>query len=210
MRPSPLINVWAQRIHRKHGWVLSVGFPRSRSPASACQWLNNRSLWFDEAMLARNIIARNPFELLAPLDYAQAAPVLFLCLVKAATVLFGSGELALRFVPLCASIVGLVVFLLLAKQFLESRYVPIALFLITTSPILIYYSQELKQYSVDVAVTLSPTYSFFRLLKSDPPRKNPFDWPVRSWKRGHFYPSQCLYSGKHRDHSHRDEMLQTT
>ncbi|MFY9181472.1 MAG: glycosyltransferase family 39 protein [Kiritimatiellia bacterium] len=135
------------------------------------QWLNNRSLWFDEAMLARNIIARNPFELLAPLDYAQAAPVLFLCLVKAATVLFGSGELALRFVPLCASIVGLVVFLLLAKQFLESRYVPIALFLITTSPILIYYSQELKQYSVDVAVTLSLTYSFFRLLKSDPPRK---------------------------------------
>ena len=70
------------------------------------QWLNNRSLWFDEAMLARNIIARNPFELLAPLDYATAAPVLFLCLVTATTCCVGSGELPLRFFHWWLDIVG--------------------------------------------------------------------------------------------------------
>jgi hypothetical protein len=134
------------------------------------QWLNNRSLWLDEAMLARNIIDRTPLELLAPLDHNQAAPVVFLLLVDAATALFGTGELALRLVPLLASFAGLVIFFFLAKLLLDIRYVPIAVFLFTASPVLIYYAQELKQYSVDVTVTLALTYSFFRFLKSDPPR----------------------------------------
>ena len=35
------------------------------------QWICNRSLWLDEAMLARHMVDRSPLELLAPLDFNQ-------------------------------------------------------------------------------------------------------------------------------------------
>ena len=40
---------------------------------SSYQFLNNRSLWLDEASLALSIVNRNYFELLFPLDYGQVA-----------------------------------------------------------------------------------------------------------------------------------------
>jgi hypothetical protein len=135
------------------------------------QWLNNRSLWLDEAMLARNIIDRSPFELLTPLDYNQGAPVLFLLFVDTTTKLFGSSELALRLIPLLSSLIGLVIFFLVARLFLETRYIPIALFLFAFSYELVYYAQELKQYSIDVTIAIALTYYFLRVSNSNAPRK---------------------------------------
>lgn len=133
-------------------------------------WLGNRSLWLDEAKLARNIIDRSPLELLFPLHYSQGAPILFLWLVDAATALFGSGELALRLIPLLSSLLGLVLFFFVARLFLEARYVPIAVLLFALSYRLTYYAQEIKQYSVDVTVAIALTYSFLRFWKSGSPR----------------------------------------
>lgn len=122
-------------------------------------------------MLARNIIDRSPFELLTPLDYNQGAPVLFLLFVETITNLFGSSELALRLIPLLSSLIGLAIFFLVARFFLETRYIPIALFLFAFSPELVYYAQELKQYSVDVTIVIALSYYFLRVTNSNAPRK---------------------------------------
>ena len=58
------------------------------------QYAADRSLWLDEAALAHNIIQRGFGQLVAPLDYAQIAPLGFLWLEKCAVVLFGSSEYA--------------------------------------------------------------------------------------------------------------------
>jgi len=50
---------------------------------SIFQFLYNRSLWLDEAALSLNIIKKNPFQLLQPLDYSQVAPILYLQIVYA-------------------------------------------------------------------------------------------------------------------------------
>jgi hypothetical protein len=118
------------------------------------QYLFDRSLWLDESMLSLNIIRRSAVELLKPLDYAQAAPAGFLWLEKLAVHYFGTGELALRLVPLFCGIASVMLFALVARKFLPSSAVPVAVGLFSVSEPLIYYSSEVKQYSTDVAFAL--------------------------------------------------------
>ncbi len=131
------------------------------------QYINCRSLWIDEAMLARNIIGRNFYELLNPLDFNQGAPVLFLWLTKYVTTFFGTGELALRLFPLIISVIGIIFFYFIAKRFLEAPFIAIALFIFSFSPRLIYYAQEFKQYASDVTITLIILYLFLGYLEKN-------------------------------------------
>ncbi|MGB3637411.1 MAG: hypothetical protein WBA39_07530, partial [Rivularia sp. (in: cyanobacteria)] len=118
------------------------------------QYLYNRSLWADEAVLALNIVNRSYLELLQPLDYDQGAPFGFLIVEKLAVQLFGNNEYALRLFPLLSGIISLLLFHQLAKVFLRGYAVPIALAFFASLYYLVYYATELKQYSSDVAVTL--------------------------------------------------------
>jgi len=117
-------------------------------------YLADRSLWLDEAMLALNIIHRGFVGLWKPLDMHQGAPVGFLMLVRSAVISFGTGEYALRLVPLLAGIAAVGLFYLLAKRVLLTNALPLAVALFALSPSLIYYSSEVKQYSLDVAIAL--------------------------------------------------------
>lgn len=130
------------------------------------QYIHNRSLWLDEAMLARNIISRDFIGLLTPLDFNQGAPVLFLWLIKSSSVFFGTNEHALRLFPLLASIAGIFLFYLIAKSFLEERFALAALFLFAFSTRLIYYAQELKQYSFDVTIVLALLYLTIKICNN--------------------------------------------
>ena len=118
------------------------------------QYLNNRSLWFDEVNLALNIINRSYSELLNMLDYKQAAPPGFLWLEKLVTQLLGNNEYALRLFPFISGIVSLFAFYLLVQRFSSTVAAPIAIALFATSRYTIYYTTELKQYSSDVMIAL--------------------------------------------------------
>ena len=118
------------------------------------EYLFNRSLWYDESMLALNIINRSPTDLTKPLSYFQVAPIGFLWLEKLSVHYLGSSEMALRLVPLLSGIVSIFLFAAVARHFLSTNVVPIAVGLFSISQPLIYYSAEAKQYSTDVALTL--------------------------------------------------------
>lgn len=118
------------------------------------QYLFNRSLWLDEAMLALNIIEKDLSGLFGKLDYNQGAPLGFLLLEKLVATLLGSGERALRLLPLLAGCASLVLFYVLARKLLSAPGMLVALALFAVSPTLIYYSSEVKQYSFDVLVAL--------------------------------------------------------
>ena len=117
-------------------------------------WLGDRNLWIDESMLALNLVERSPARLLEPLDWNQGAPVGFLLASKAAISQLGTGERALRFVPMLGSLWGLVGFAWLAPRLLPRPAAMLAIALFSIAPVLVSYSAECKQYATDAAIAV--------------------------------------------------------
>ena len=118
------------------------------------QYLFNRSLWMDEAYLSSNIVPRSYGTLLEPLNDNQGAPIGFLLLEELATAALGDTEYGLRLVPLLAGIAALPLFYVAARRIVDRTAALTGLGLLAFSRPGIYYSTEVKQYSVDLAVTV--------------------------------------------------------
>jgi Dolichyl-phosphate-mannose-protein mannosyltransferase len=129
----------------------------------------NRSLWFDEALLALNLIDRPLWALAGRLDFNQAAPIGFLWLTKLSAMALGPGERALRLVPLLSGLASLVLFFVLARRILERRAAIVACAVFVLSQPLVYYASELKQYSGDVLAALAITWAAIRCREKASP-----------------------------------------
>ena len=90
------------------------------------EYVDNRSLWYDEAMLAWNLVVRSPAELLRPLDQHQVASVGYLLVAKLIAEPFNYAEPALRLVPLLSSLASLPLCLVAARRTLSPGAVPAA------------------------------------------------------------------------------------
>lgn len=133
------------------------------------QYLSNPPYWMDEIALVRNIVALPARDLVSrPLYYDQVAPRGFLLAEKAMSVAFGSSELALRVIPLVATIAGMVLFWRLAERILTGLAVPLAVLLFAIALPLIRYTAELKQYGLDVAAAVGLTLLAVDLLSAAP------------------------------------------
>ena len=130
-------------------------------------YFQNRSLWFDEAALAVNIVERPLSGLFRPLEFHQGAPVGFLVVEKILSSLLGPSEFALRLFPLTCGLLTLLLAAVVARLYLSRTAVPFAVALVALNPALIYYSSEVKQYSSDALVTLVLLWAFVRLAPSD-------------------------------------------
>src|SRR4051812_7280448 len=119
------------------------------------QWLGGRSLWLDEVLIADNLVHRGFVDLATkPLLHFQVAPVVWAELEHLSSVVFGSGQRSLRLLPLIAGIGVITLTWVLARRLLPDVLVPVALLLVALHPALIYYSNEVKQYSTDVCIVL--------------------------------------------------------
>jgi hypothetical protein len=124
-----------------------------------------RSLWWDEAALADNIVVRDLQNLLGtPLDNGQTAPALYLVAVKLSGVAFGYTETSLRLVSFLAFLwMLLMIFLLLRDSFRTDRlFVWTGVAIAATLSIFLRYSTELKQYMVETAAVMTVVYAFRR------------------------------------------------
>lgn len=141
----------------KENWLdrLSILFILAGVIAAVVNVLHNRSLWIDEAMLSLNIINRTYSQLSQPLGLNQIAPIGFLWAEKFFSELFNQKDWALRIFPMLCFFCSIPLFFLLTRQlFSESRIAFYATALFAMNLSLLYYSFEVKQYAVDVLVTL--------------------------------------------------------
>ncbi|HEY8965056.1 MAG TPA: hypothetical protein VIM58_01350, partial [Candidatus Methylacidiphilales bacterium] len=118
------------------------------------EYVFGRSLWLDEAMLANNVADRTFLGLLRPLADDQVCPVGLLFLFKAATVLFGATDYALRLVPLLSGIALLLTARPLLRDLGGVPGAALGLALLACNRQLIYFANEVKQYESEAAVVL--------------------------------------------------------
>src|SRR5262249_55085601 len=79
-------------------------------------YLLGHSYWYDEAYLLLNVFSRSGGELLGPLDHAQAAPPLFLLLLRGLYVWAGPQEWVMRLPAFVSSLLSLVLIVPLARR----------------------------------------------------------------------------------------------
>ena len=139
------------------------GRPPSRDPAGILvvslalagaalllyQWAGQLPLWLDEEMLAINLRARALGELRGRLWLAQAAPFGWLALQRLVLVAAGTGEAALRLVPLLFGLGTLVAAVWIGRRWLGGTGAAVLALLCAFGPWLAYHAVELKPYSAD-------------------------------------------------------------
>jgi len=134
------------------GILLRLAFFFSRPP-----------LWGDEAMIAVSFV-EGPLSWLGGLRFNQTAAIGYLLLSSGVVRVLGDGPLALRLIPLLAGILSLVLFRILGREVLEGSWFVVAVALMAFSAPAIYYSGEVKQYSLDI---LMATALFLAILPSE-------------------------------------------
>ncbi|MBD0254327.1 MAG: glycosyltransferase family 39 protein [Cytophagales bacterium] len=122
----------------------------------------NRSLYYDEAHIALNLIYRDYAGLASPpLDFDQQAPLGFLWASKWCTTLFGNSEYGLRLFALLCGLLALPLFYRLVRQLLPAAGVNVALTCLAFAPPLVYHSVEVKQYETEMLATIVAFLAYF-------------------------------------------------
>jgi hypothetical protein len=116
-------------------------------------YLQRPCLWYDELLLSLGIVTHSFGALTLPRSDLQVAPLLFSWFEKAAVTFFGVSEPALRLLPLLAGVALLPLAVAIGRRFGDSRAALLAAALTAFCPALIRYSNDVKQYGVDAAVS---------------------------------------------------------
>ena len=127
-------------------------------------WLQQRSLWIDEARLGLNIASRSYLSLLLPLDYNQSGPPFFLWIERFVVAVFGVSEAALRLPALVAGIATVALIYPVTQKLFGRRAALLAMAMSAVSPTLIHFSSEVKQYAVEACCSCAVMYLGLRWL----------------------------------------------
>jgi hypothetical protein len=117
-------------------------------------------VWHDEAALLINVLHLDFDQMFGKLIWHEAAPPLFLCIERAALLIFGDDIQVLRCFPFLASCLSLLLLVPVARAVLPTAGVPWALLLFACGDKLAWHACEAKPYAVDVLVAVLLLYLF--------------------------------------------------
>jgi 4-amino-4-deoxy-L-arabinose transferase-like glycosyltransferase len=140
--------------------------------------LGAQSLWYDESVTA-SLVAQPLGAMLRSLRESETAPPLYYVLAWIWTRLFGSSDLALRSLSAAAGTLTVPVLYAAAKALVSRRAGIITAALAACSPLLVWYSQEARAYSLLVLLS-SLSVLAFALLWQAPASKHVAWWAMVS------------------------------
>lgn len=118
-------------------------------------YADNRTLYRDERSLLANLVDLPVFDFRTTLTEYQLAPPGFLVVERLMVRLGLPFVPAARLFPLVCGIAAVVLVRSVARRYISGCAVPIAVGLFALADWLVYYSTEIKQYSCDLALTLT-------------------------------------------------------
>ncbi len=136
--------------------------------ARIAAWAGGRSLWLDEAYVGANLADLDWLGLLGVLRHDQTAPPLWILLEKWFAWGVAMEERVLRLPALVGGIAALLLTVPLARRTLRPAAVPLAVLLMAVSHTALYYSQDMKPYSTDLAVCAALLLLGFHLVERVP------------------------------------------
>ena len=119
------------------------------------EYSDNRQLYPDERDLKDNLVGFAFYDFQTPLSTWQLAPPGFLAVERLVILLPLSFGPAARLFPFVCSIASMFLMRSVARRYVTAAAVPIAVGLFAMTDWILYYSVEIKQYSSDVALTLT-------------------------------------------------------
>lgn len=145
--------------------------------------LNKHDFWYDEAtslITAKNIAPQTL------MDYGKifTEPPLFCFLLKL-WIILSKNESLFRLFPLIFGLLSVVPIYFVGKALFNKKVGLISAFLLTISPFHIYYSQELKGYTLITFLSLLSVYFLIRILKEN---------KLWSWMWFIVFTVLCLYT----------------
>ncbi|GAA1692434.1 hypothetical protein GCM10009765_47210 [Fodinicola feengrottensis] len=117
-------------------------------------WLSDRGFWNDELYIAANVRDLGVRGLFGALRYYQIAPLGWLVTEKSFLKVLGESEQALRLPAMVAAVATLILGVVLACRAIGRWAALLTGLLLATSPMLLTYAGELKQYTTEAAIAL--------------------------------------------------------
>ena len=144
--------------------------------------IGHQGFWFDEANTAQ-LVRFSPGKMLGLIPDSESTPPLYYCVVWVWARVFGYGEAGLRSLSALCGVLAVPVAYLAATRLLDRRAGLIAAALTACNPLLIWYSQEARSYSMLVLLTgLSPAgVRRTSARHRRPARSGSGSWPAR-WR----------------------------
>lgn len=130
--------------------------------------LSSKTLWYDEAVLYW-VSRGDLFQVISQNALRNSAPPLFSALLSLIT-RWGSSEFALRLLPWAAGSLAIPAMYLLARQFLSRPGSLTAALLIAVAPVQIEYSQQVREYSLSVLLSILMLIAFKHFLARPRPQ----------------------------------------
>lgn len=126
----------------------------------------NQSLWLDEAISANVVKNYNFLEIVKIFSINDFHPPVYYWVLKLWTSVFGLSEISLRMPSIIFSLITIYFVYLTVKQIKNEKTGLWAAMLTAINPLLIYYSQETRMYSLATMFLIINLYFFIKIIKN--------------------------------------------
>jgi hypothetical protein len=131
--------------------------------------IGHQGFWFDEANTAQ-LVRFSPGKMLGLIPESESTPPLYYCVAWVWARVFGHGQVGLRSLSALCGVLAVPVAYLVATRLLDRRAGLIAAALTACNPLLIWYSQEARSYSMLVLGTGLALLAFVVVREAPAPR----------------------------------------